>query len=65
MRDRYLTRADMWVNVERDEVTEAIDGAAKEVGARAKIGDGGGSKGFNRGVYRLRLNTDYGAFGGD
>jgi len=49
VRNRDLARVDVGVKAESDEVADAVDSAAKEVETRAEIGNGGWSKGLDRG----------------
>ncbi|KAJ6717283.1 hypothetical protein OIU74_009741 [Salix koriyanagi] len=46
--DGVLAGVDREIDTERDEVAEAIDGASKEIKARAKVGDSGRCEGSDR-----------------
>ena len=56
---------DFWVDGERDEVAEAVDGAAEPIEAGTEVGDGGRSKGFDEGENGIGLGDGDDDFGGD
>ncbi|GAB4838672.1 hypothetical protein Ancab_028216 [Ancistrocladus abbreviatus] len=63
--DGDLARVDGGINGERDKISNAIDGAAEEVEAWAKVGYGGGSEGVDGGEDRFGFGTELCVGGGE